>query len=181
MCYRISLTKENTNFDVLPVALIKNYPLEKRYYKPYTQAKLCFSSDGLSCQLMAFEAIPEKNSQLKLVLCFETDLPFIVDIYSDNRKTAKIGETDVEDEVKFHFFNGEDLQGKYWGANITLDNSTIKKYFNDFVIANNKKISGNIFKLCENGEKVHYGSLYPVDFKSKNPYEQYGEFIITDY
>lgn len=180
MTENIFLTNEKIDFDVLPVGIVKNFPLEKHDYKPYTQVKLCFSSEGFELQLLAFEAKPLKESKIMLVFVINNK-KLVIEVFSNNEYSIKADEIEFKEKVKYHFFTGEDLQGKYWGANLMISSSLLNEYFGNFLIKNGGQIKGNVFKICENSVKPHYGSLFQADFSVKNLYDQLGEFIITEY
>ncbi len=179
MAYKILRVNGNVDFDVIPAAVIKNFPLEKRDYKPYTQAKAVLSLEGISVMLMAFEALPEEKSSVKIVFKFGEAL-FSAEVFADKSSEFYVNNENVSNLFKTpHFFKGEDLQGKYWAADFTIPMDFIQKYNKDFSVQTDK-IEGNIYKLCL-GNRPHKGSYFPVDFEKENPFSQLGIFETENY
>ncbi len=51
-------------FETLPLYKIIRYPLEKRDYKPFAQARLCCNEESLFVRMWAFEALVIEGSAL---------------------------------------------------------------------------------------------------------------------
>ena len=123
MAFKISKVKGHPKFDSLPVAKIIDYPLEKRDYKPYAQGRLCVNEQGLILQLWAFETHPEPKSSLKAVFALNPgqDKLLSVEFFPDGEPVLLVdGEPRSAHLIHIHRFEGEDLQGVYWGATLTL-------------------------------------------------------------
>lgn len=189
MPFKISMHDTNPAFDSLPVVKVTNYPLEKREYKPYAQARFCFVSGDFNMQLIAFETMPHPQS--KLICSFNLNPTenkfFIVDIANNNTYNFRVIKNDLECEfsinpITFSMIHGEDLQGIYWGANICIKKEMISEMF-DICISKNMQLKGNFFKVCTDSKHAHYGSLYPTNFLSNNPYSNnfLGDFITVKY
>lgn len=172
MPYTIYAVDGKVNYDVIPVAVLKNFPQEKRDYKPFTQCKICLSPMGLSVRLMTFEAIPDEKSCMRAVFCPE-NIPVSVDVCQNQTYTLKLGSEKADlPDFKTHFFKGEDLQGKYWGADFVLTEDIMKKVSPNFTFKGLTSLKGNIFKICEEGKRPHFGSYFPSDT---------GEFEVEKY
>ena len=163
MSYTIYSLDGKVNYDVIPVAVLKHFPNEKRDYKPFTQCKICLADSGLSVRLMAFEAIPDEESCMKAVF-YAKNIPVSVEVCQDKTYKLKIGEKYADvNHFKIHFFSGEDLQGKYWGADFLLTEDIMFNANADFTFKNLEFLKGNIFKICEHGKRPHFGSYFPED------------------
>jgi hypothetical protein len=85
-------------------------------------------------------------------------------------------------EASVHTFQGEDLQGVFWGGNVLVPQYVLDQNFASFQIRKNSSFTGNLYKLCENPVKPHYGSFYPADFSAPLAADSnMGEFIIIDF
>ncbi len=172
MAFKISKVKGHPKFDSLPVAKIIDYPLERRDYKPYAQGRICINQDGMILQLWAFETHPEPESSLKGVfaLSSEEDSVFSVEFFPQGEPVFKVGERQVPaDQMLVHRFEGEDLQGVYWGATLTLPHSLLKQVDPQWNPEQITQIAGNLYKLST-GKRPHQGSLYPADFAAGDPF-----------
>ena len=179
MAYKILRIKGKADFDVIPAAVLKCFPLEKRDYKPYTQAKAVISEEGITVRLMAFEALPEEKSSVKIIFKF-SDSIFSAEVFADKNFVYKINNENKSDEIiSPHFFTGEDLQGKYWAADFLIPMELIKNYDSKFSAEVNE-IEGNIYKLCD-GKRCHRGSYFPVDFVSEDAFKNFGIFKTEKY
>lgn len=191
--FPVSMITGDPVWNSLPAAKIIDYPLEKADYKPYAQARLCISNDDLYIQLIAFEVTPEEKSLVGAAIA-----PFPDDDggkryfwFSTNRGGAFVckfideengSETDISKNISVRIYTGEDEQGVYWCSNFTLPLSVVEKFFRKSYLVPKHKMKGNFFKLCD-GERPHYGSFYPTDFKDTNPLgsRYFGDFELTLY
>ena len=178
-------------WDALPVAKIINYPLERADYKPFAQARLCLTPDTFYLRLWAFEVYPEPSSSL--AACFA--LPeagaggsyLRLELTSGGVLSARFHQTGggilpVEHRLgEVKTFQGEDLQGIYWGGVIRLPVSLLSELFGGFPLGPGEHLKGNLYKLCT-GERPHYGCFYPVDFQAEDPFSPtyYGDFLLIE-
>lgn len=180
-------------FDAMPVAKIIDYPLEKRDYRPFAQNIICVSEGALFIRMWAFEASPAPSSELRGVFRLFADKPqtaLHVQIYLTEESAAipqcrvslqSDGEDlplDIEYELKAH--SGEDLQGIFWGAVITIKLSVLEAAAGKTLTVAGDAFSGNFYKLCSDEKYNHYGSFYPANFAG-NPYssESMGDFEVV--
>ena len=179
MAYKILRVEKNMDFDVIPAAVIKNFPLEKRDYKPYTQAKIVILEKGLNIMLMAFEALPEEKSSVKIAFKFGKDI-FSAEFFANKNYAYKMNSENVKNNLlKPHFFTGEDLQGKYWAVDFLIPMEFIKNYDSKFSY-DIDEIEGNIYKLSS-GKRPHKGSYFMSDFLNDDEFENMGIFKTEKY
>ena len=149
MSFKVRLFLGAPDFETLHVAKLREYPLEPRDYKPYAQARICFAADGLHVQLLSFESKPLPQSEVRVVLALTPGAPpLIISLRADGVFGARRGEADLSDSSRafVHPFQGEDLQGVYWGGNIRVEPAV---YAGDFVPHKDAAFFGNFYKLCE--------------------------------
>lgn len=189
MPFKISIHDINPAFESLPVVKITNYPLEKREYKPYAQARFCFVCGDFKMQLLAFETTPDPQSRLICSFNFNPiqNKLFMVDITNYNEYNFTVIDNGVEhkfpiDNNAFSIIHGEDLQGIYWGANICIKKELIFEIF-EVCVSKNMNLKGNFFKVCTSNTCSHYGCLYPTDFFDSNPFGNafLGDFTTVKY
>lgn len=178
-------------WDALPVAKIIQYPLERADYKPFAQARLCMTPETLYLRLWAFEVSPEPSSSL--AACFalpEAGLEgsyLRLELSSGGVLSARFHEAGggirpVEHRLEeAKTFQGEDLQGIYWGGVIRLPVSLLCELFGRFPQQPGEHLRGNLYKLCT-GERPHYGCFYTADFLAEDPYSPayYGDFLLIE-
>ena len=189
MAFKVRLFPGEPDYETLHVAKLTTFPLEKRDYKPYSQARVCFSHGGLSLQLLAFEAEPLPQSEVRAVFRFTGDEPpLTLLIRADRSMRILRGAEDVTavlvaaEAASLHMFTGEDLQGVFWGGNLFLSAAVMKTYYPRFSPVKGTAFTGNLYKLCEGPEKPHSGCFYPADFaKPLDAPENLGEFVVIDY
>lgn len=185
MAFKVRRFPGAPDFETLHVAKITEYPLEKRDYKPYAQARICFAGDGMHLQLLAFEAEPLPESKICAVLKLTPNAPLVVALSADGSFSVYLGEDSqlaLESRVTRHTFTGEDLQGVFWGGNFFVPQDVLGEYFSEFEPLPGAAFSGNFYKLCENTAKPHSGGYYRADYgKPLDAAENLGDFIIIDY
>ena len=165
MIYRIGVTEKMPDMDGVSVAKIKNYPLEKEDYKPFAQFRAAISEKGLHIKMTSFEAKPDEHSTLAFVAADTADSEKLIVAAVDNKGNLAAEVTDgsikklISAEIPVRRFVGEDLQGIYWGAEVTVT----AEFIPDFENLKKKGLNGNFFKLCRSG-RVHFGSFFPYDF-----------------
>lgn len=189
MTYKISkINNDEANFEAIPVFKIIDYPMEERDYKPYAQARAVMGKSYFHIQLLAFEVNPLKESALEVVMNFfpgEYNKSMYVAINGD--KTLRYGACNDDGSVKpfsfdirAHFYEGEDLQGIYWGADLRISRMSIEEFYGEDVIGSD--FLGNIYKTCTKKPNEHYGSLFPTNFErgylSK---DNFGNFTVISY
>ena len=169
MAYYICKQGEIPMMDTLPIYKIINYPLQNNGYKPFAQAKLCINDTKLIIEMLAFEMFPKQESELKTVISSEKS-----DAYIDVTATAtqKLCIADSRgnslEKSQIRYIKGEDLQGCYWGmiAEISLDE--LQQAISIEKINIGDSLMCNFYKLSDNVEKAHIGSMYPLEYSDKN-------------
>lgn len=188
MAFKVKLFPDGVDYESLHVAKLTNFPLEPRDYKPYSQARVSFASDGMHLQLLAFEATPLNESRMTAVFnltpLYETGC-VVAELFADGHFSAKFFSNDTGaliESASVHTFTGEDLQGVFWGGNIFLPMRSLKALFPNLVVARGQMFTGNLYKVCENSARPHFGSYYPADFNLPltDP-SNFGEFVMIDY
>lgn len=189
MAFKIKLFDGAPDLESLQVAKMDSFAIERASYRPYSQARLCFSPKGLHLQLLSFETLSPPDSRLESVLRL-TDTNgkcgnFYFSLFADGRYSAALNsEPDNAAAARlhlnhdFHPLSGEDLQGVFWGGTFHLP---LAQYFSFSLHAGNT-FSGNFYKLCDTKEQAHRCSFFPAEFsKPLDAAENMGEFILIDY
>ena len=180
MAFKVKQFEGMHDLESLQVAKLDYFALERASYRPYSQARLCFSPEGLHLQLLSFEAVSPPDSFIEGVLAL-ADVFFRLRLYADGRHAATVSSqanTTPLPDVTMHPFLGEDLQGVYWGGTFHLP------YFShtNFTAKPGATFTGNFYKICEIGELSHHCSFYPADFsRPLTAAENLGEMILIDY
>lgn len=182
MSFKVRIFPTNADYETLHVAKLTCFPLEMRDYKPYAQARICFAQDGLHLQLLSFEATPLPDSAVSAVLKLDQASPaLIVTLYADGTLES-VAADGIAVESSVHTFTGEDLQGVYWGGNIIIPSSVLHKQFGGLELRRDNTFAGNLYKLCKNPKRPHYGCFYPADFsKPLTDPQNFGSFVLIDY
>ncbi len=184
MAFKVRLFPGAPDFETLHVAKLTCFPLETRDYRPYSQVRICFAADGLHLQLLSFESKPLPNSRMEAVLQFTGgDPPILLSLQADGACSAAVGSASEPLEgVSVHLFEGEDLQGVYWGGNIIVPTCLLNRYVSGFSARPGVTFRGNFYKTCENSRRPHYGCFFPADFSlSREDPRNFGEFVVIDY
>lgn len=188
MTYKISkINSDEANFEAIPVFKVIDYPLEKRDYKPYAQSRMAMGKNHFHIQLLSFEVNPLKESALEVVINFfpsEYNKSMYIAIKGD--KTLCYGAcndgnvTFFPFDIRAHFYDGEDLQGIYWGADLRISRMSIEEFYNKDVIGS--EFIGNIYKTCTEKPNEHYGSLFPTNWESGYlSRDNFGKFEVISY
>ena len=186
MAFLVKIFPASPDFESLHVAKLTCFPLEKRDYKPYSQARICFAGDGLHLQFVSFEATPLDDSFMKGIFSLTPGRPLLsLSLYANQKaQVALEEETHSTSLTNFmtHFFTGEDLQGVYWGGNLFVPNGVLAENFPDFSVKPKAVFQGNFYKICENPGRPHYGCYYSTDFsKWLGHPENLGAFQLMDF
>lgn len=175
MSFKISVFEKMQEWDMISVAKLTQYPLEKADYKPFVQIR-CSAVDGaekdsgIGFKFTVFEAKRERTSRVSAHFAGIKDNEgkyFTVTAGAVGGVCA-VNEQGVI-EVRAREFEGEDLQGVYWGFEVFVEKKDIS--FWEDVIAG--EIRGNYYKTSRKGVRDHFGSFYPCDFSemAKSPLE----------
>ena len=189
MTGKVSRVYKKIPLSSLGIFKITQYPFEERDFKPFALARLCLLDDKtLVCRMWSFEVEPYCENGENIFLdstmsfAFGGKEKFLIATVNAKGKVlmqlCENGETKkVNDFSVSHFFTGEDLQGVYWGAQLSLD---LKKIENLIGKSVENGFLGNIYKTSFK-ENVHFGGLFEP--KSQNLYDSssLGEFEITQY
>ena len=191
MLFRVIRVKGAPEFDALPVAKISHYPLEKADYKPYAHCVVCLTDYSLELRMLAFEVNTSDKSELRAVFYLFPDEPekalHIKAAPAETSGTDNVttvwteirGSTQPLLGVKSVPHNGEDLQGVYWGCDISLPLSTVKEGFS---LKEGDRFPGNFYKIRTGERFEHYGSWATADIP-QNPFvrDSMGELQIVGY
>ena len=190
MPFKISEISSNPVWDTLAVAKITNYPFEKGAFKPFAQVRACVNEQGLHLRMWAFETVKRPNSLIIATFQFlkNSDRTLTVTLYGDGRVKIFIrdngDDTLLESQPQVKFFEGEDLEGIYWGACVTISSELIKKYFDNLSLSAGYTFKGNFFKTCTDPDFDHAGCFSYVDVpKSTGIFDKrrYDEFTVVKY
>ncbi len=193
MPFKVSALTDQPNFESLMVAKITDYPLEKRDYKPFAQGRVCVTPQSLVVQLWAFEVNPAPRSSLKAVFASATnpEVGFTVQLMSTGSLETTVtigGRTGSFEEQGFipptlEPFWGEDLQGVYWGGTISFFRQELERLCGEDCLNPGSVLYGNLYKLSDDAQKPHSGSLFPADFAGGKPFDlpSLDEFQIVSY
>lgn len=186
MPYLICSQLTTPKLDTLPTYKITHYPLESRDYKPFAQAKICIIPQEMLIQMWAFEMIPQPESCLQAVFTIPSSQNLLVlTAQAGGKCTCVIRGPDGDKPLDaiVHAFNGEDLQGIYWGITIHLRRAFVEKALGHGCTEVGSILRGNFYKLSNSIKKPHKGSLYPADFAGGREYAlpSLGEFKIVAY
>lgn len=189
MTGKVSRVYKKIPLSSLGIFKITQYPFEERDFKPFALARLCILDDKtLVCRMWSFEVEPycENGEDIfndsTMSFAFGQKNNFLV--VSANAKgkilTQKVCDgkkQTVSSNLHSHFFTGEDLQGVYWGVQISFELEEIKQLIGVDI---NGGFKGNIYKTSFK-EREHFGGLFEP--KSKDLYnpDSLGEFEITQY
>ena len=173
MTYAICTQPLSPRLDTLPTYKIIDYPLEKRDYKPFAQTKLCTTPEGLILHMWAFEMVPKKESKLQVVFTTKNSQTLLfAECCSDGKLDCYTltPQSKIPQSVISHTIKGEDLQGDFWGIGITFPQALLQGIFGDDVLVLGNTLMGNVYKLSDNPDKPHKGSLHPADFAGNKEY-----------
>ncbi|MEG1686537.1 MAG: hypothetical protein RR022_04725 [Angelakisella sp.] len=186
MSYMICSQTGAPKMDTLPAYKVVDYPLEQRDYKPYAKVRLCMTPTELVLELWSYEMVPCKESRMQAVFTTRNSQNQIfVENWSDGtlRCFVRSPAGDRPLSVHSHTIDNEDHLGYYWGIRAYLPRTTIEELLGSGVTAVGSVLLGNIYKLSDNSEKPHKGSLYPAAFATGQEYAlaSMGEFEIVNY
>lgn len=168
----IKTNNDTVDFETISVLKITDYPLEKRDYKPYAQLRVALSEKSLFLELLSFEANPNKKSCLSFCIKpLKSEKAVYLKAFADKKLSASIVSKDSSyspylGNVRAHFYDGDDLQGVFWGLDVEVSLLDLEKALGASV---GDKFEGGFFKTCEQEPWKHYGSLFPCDWNDFNP------------
>lgn len=186
MTYVICTQPLSPRMDTLPTYKITDYPLEKRGYKPFAQTKLCVTPNSFIIHMWAFESNPKPESQLKFVLTTQQSTAMLY-IHCNADGTVSAYTTSPTDTTPISInstpIKGEDLQGEFWGSDIQISITTLEKIFGNNVLKTGNTVLCNMYKLSENKNKPHKGSLHPANFAEHKEYglSSLAKFTVVNY
>ena len=186
MSYYICIQPATPQLETIPTYKITDYPLEKRDYKPFAQAKICLTPQELLIQMWAFEMVPMPESRLQAVFTTPESTNLLVVTAEAGGRCSCVARGPGGDkplDAIFHSLDGEDLQGIYWGATAAIRRTAVENVLGQGCTETGKALLGNFYKLSSNPQKPHQGSLYPADFAGGREYAlpSLGEFRIVRY
>ena len=192
MAVYISSVPDTPDYAALMIEKLRYFPLEKRDYRPYTQVQFALGPDAFYARLLAFEAKPDPESRLLLVL--NLGRPVVYSFLAPQGDSAGRMEDPASGEngdilaCKPAFIGGEDLQGIFWGVECTFPRKGLEKALGH-ALKPGDSLGGNVLKICcsRTGGRNHFGSLFP----SKPAYspaecmklgqQDLGSFQVVDY
>ncbi len=188
MPFPVSLCRGAVSYEALPVAKITNYPLEKADYKPFAQALLCVRGDRLCLRMWAFEVYSSPESELRCVLGLFREPRLTLHISAAAEESVRVaawvdGATDkLPVPTEHRPYNGEDLQGVYWGAEIEIPFAGFPDSLPLIPLKAWTSFPGNFYKLRRDEPYIHMGSFYPAAFPDL-PFspESMDVFTVTPY
>ena len=186
MPYYICAQPSSPRLETIPTYKITDYPLEKRDYKPFAQAKVCLTPQELLIQMWAFEMVPMPESRLRAVFTTPRSANLLV-VTAEAGGHCSCGARgpggDKPMDSIVHSLDGEDLQGIYWGVTAALRRAAVEEILGPGCTETGKTLLGNFYKLSDSPKKPHKGSLYPADFAGGREYalSSLGEFRIVAY
>jgi hypothetical protein len=139
--------------------------------------------------MWAFEVLPPPGSVLKAVLYLFADKPeaaLSITISPEGNCAFALTKTGADQEIpapdgfRLHPYNGEDLQGIYWGGLIELPLKWLSSLGGRVSLNTGDTFYGNFYKLCDGEKYKHFGSFYPADF-FEGPYlpTSCGKFLVA--
>ena len=145
------------------------------------------NDETLYIQLLSFETAPIKESALEVILNFfpeEYDISMYIEVKADKSLFCGTCKNAVQSsypfDIKSDFFDGEDLQGIYWGVTLQISLDCIKSFYNQPQM--NTHLLGNLYKTCKSSPAEHYGSLFPSNMKGNYlSQDNLGKFTIIHY
>lgn len=199
MMYKITVTADRAanssapRWDILPVAKL-TCTSEDITQPIFAQAVLCYRpDDGLYVRMWAFET-DQAQSQEKseLVAAFSLN-PDRADDYlivrfsrgghieaytvTEGRSKAAV---DVEG-LRLSLFEGEDLQGEYWGGAFVVPQGLLKARFGVSSYRGGEQIRGNLLHTSEAGGYSEFATLYPTPHRSIDSPDSFGTFELIAY
>ena len=179
MSFKVFRISNLSELDTLPVAVIKDYPLEKRDYKPYAQCNICLDEHSLFVRMWAFELSPPQGSELRGVFALfpgRPELALALSLGPDGSCAFALREGSGRERrinpppgFALHPHSGEDLQGVYWGGLAALPFDWLESLGGPLGLSSGAEFAGNFYKLCPGPEMAHSGSYFPADFTG-DPY-----------
>ena len=156
-------------------------------FKPFAQAQICCKNEfGLVIRMLAFEVefnkktscnhslelmrdstlsfvISNKQTCKSLIISFNRNQNYIIhNIFNKFDKQKSIIEKNIiKEELKINCFEGEDLQGIYWGGEFLLHENLIRKYLN-LDLKKQKEFDFNFIKSCFAPDYYHCGGFCDV-------------------
>lgn len=171
----ICIQSSTPNYDALPTYKITHYPLEKRDYMPYAQARVCITPAHLEVQMWAFEAVPRPQSRLEAVFALPGgDGRLMAWVQADGAFgcTWQAEGVDKPLDCLAHNLEGEDLQGVFWGISLSLERELLTRELGKDVLHEGGILLGNFYKISHSPDKPHKGSMAPADFAGGQEYQQ---------
>ena len=189
MPFKVFRLASLSELDTLPVATIKDYPLERRDYKPYAQCNICLDEATLFVRMWAFEVSPPEGSELRGVFYFfvqQPGLALVLSLRPDGSSAFSLLEKGKQHAINppqgfvLHPHNGEDLQGVYWGGLAALPLDWLESLGGPLYSHGADQFAGNFYKLCPSSQMTHSGSFFPADFTG-DPYarDSMGQFVVA--
>ena len=191
MPFKVFRVSAPSQIDSIPVAVIKDYPLEARDYKPYAQCNICTDGTSLFLRMWAFEVSPPEGSEVRAVLYLFSGNPQLalsVSVYPEGRCSFSLLENGTPRAVNPPQgfapspHSGEDLQGIYWGSLAALPLDWLEGLGGKLSLGAGESFRGNFYKLSSDPARTHKGSFFPADFLG-DPYSagSMGEFLVAAY
>ncbi len=174
---QITFSKQQPQFDSLPVVKTIYYPWAIDAFKPYSYAKFAYvENKGLMVDFLAFERDPFVAPNVLDSSCVAVSFNFspsfgegvlVASInskgqneiyFSDNKQHPKL----LSETVGCECYAGDDEQGWYWGVRFLIEQGLITNYFNVEKLKQGDIIKGNIYKFQKGEQNRHLGSAAKI-------------------
>ncbi len=183
-------TVDELVWEHIPVMKIIKYSadeIKKPDFKPFAQAKICYQSGiGLAVQMIAFEVKFNNNVRYNhhddlfndstlsfvisnkfqdvlqngLIFTFNRNKNYVVHHIVDDKRRV------IEEDMEVNCFDGEDLQGIYWGIEFSVKDNFLKKYIN-LNLKSQNEFYVNFIKSCFDEKFYHCGGYFDVKTSEK--------------
>lgn len=197
----INILDSYPEWDELPVSKLLFFNNKKDHMYPFVQARICYVKNcGFIFRIWSFEVNPKScvtaktvkiynDSIVALNLCpFKDEDKFISVAVNPNGIVYSVlchntGETESIDGVINAFvFKDADLQGEYWGAEITLSDELIYKIFGKKLdVSSNDKIIGNVFAFRALKDRCDMASLFDIKKEDLFKLSKQCDFSVVSY
>ena len=200
MNYLINITQKYPEWDELPVSKLLFFSSNKEHYYPFVQARICYVREiGFVARVWSFEVSPRADVLTKSAKIYSDSIIALNICPFDDDKLISIAvnakgtvypilcrdATNTElisKDIPVSVFFDADLQGEYWGAEITIPNNLLEEiYGKDSSLIPKLKIKGNAFSFWARDNRLDMASLFDIEKDNLFKASKQGEFYKLDY